>query len=479
MPQLTTNFSIDHKIDIESGVISVLSIEQNYGSHYKVYNEVGNGTIRPFNFVWDSEIGAWGQSIASNFARSSSIVGNALRAYSWTTYFAPLATLSGSITFTKDYIPTFIAGDSSWGGTYVAQRYEQHNEVEYSLWPYAGSPLITVLYTDGGQKVTFTNKITPSGALSPAYYDYNYQIINESDYAFNWSWAGFSGSIVSHNSWSRTVRSKDLSLIEIASPLVLRHPETNSPVISVVSRIWKPKPVAPSIAFASSSVTVNCFDPNAVVVVNVTGGQLTDNPSVHYYMIDGSAIDGVNYLASDGTLTIPYLGTGQLSGSISIPLKNFSDPAINPRNFFVALGSPVNCFIGDPFLMQVNIKQTLPPTPATLSFPVMSGYLVNVPYTAGHVDLVVSLVGGAPTSNMSVDYYTQPIMAVAGVNYVAVTGTATIPPGQQSVTISVPILNVNPMISLAFQVVLNNPVNCLLGPFNVKIVQINPTGGGA
>jgi hypothetical protein len=150
--------------------------------------------------------------------------------------------------------------------------------------------------------------------------------------------------------------------------------------------------------------------------------------TVQYTTANGTATAGSDYTATSGTLTIP---ASSLTGTISVPI--IGNTIVEPDETFV-----------------VNLSN---PTRASLADGQATGTITNddsATITIGDASLVEGNSGTAnmtftvSLSNLSdspvqVDYVTADDSATAGSDYTATSGILTIPAGDPSATISVPI----------------------------------------
>lgn len=87
-----------------------------------------------------------------------------------------------------------------------------------------------------------------------------------------------------------------------------------------------------------------------ITVIRTVGAAGT--ASVNYTTTDGSAVDGLNYVATGGVLNF---GPGQLSASFDVPIKDDGVQDSLPLYFNVSLSGAVNAALGSPQMAQVQI----------------------------------------------------------------------------------------------------------------------------
>ncbi len=205
-----------------------------------------------------------------------------------------------------------------------------------------------------------------------------------------------------------------------------------------------------TIGFSRSSFDVDEGAGFADLTVTRSGG-LGVQATVNYSTSDGTAIAGINYVATTGGVTF---NVGEVSKTIKIPI--IDDPTTNPTLFFaVTLTSPDGTgFVGGIGQATVNIIDN----DATAFRFNPSSYSVDE--GSGTVTLTVeALRVGDPNETITVDYSTSDGTAIEGSNYTRTSGRLTFGPNIVSQTITVPIIdNTSTDGTTAFGVVLSNPL---------------------
>jgi len=203
-----------------------------------------------------------------------------------------------------------------------------------------------------------------------------------------------------------------------------------------------------------SSATVTIVDNDAIpsvgfntdyYVVDENGGSVTVNVAlssaqqvpitVSYSTIDGAAVAGIDYSAVSGSLTF---AAGVTSQTISVPIIDKGDFSGDLPDFAVQLTNPTPgnvSIINSPVTVYIY-DDDAPPGPS-VGFDA-SFYAVNESCGSVTINVVLS---SAQQSSVTVDYGTSDNTALAGVDYVATSGTLTFPPGVTSQTITVPIID--------------------------------------
>jgi hypothetical protein len=179
----------------------------------------------------------------------------------------------------------------------------------------------------------------------------------------------------------------------------------------------------------------------ATVTISL-GGPAEQDVTVDYATEDGTAIGGVDYTPTTGTVTI---ATGQSSATVSIPI--IRDAAVEGRETFgLRLSNATGAAIRDDL--------------ATVTLIDDDGFAITDVASAeggGSMTFTVTLAS-AMASSVTVDYATSDITALAGSDYTATSGTLTFNAGQTSRTFTVPLIDgTDSESSETFAVTLSNP----------------------
>jgi polyhydroxybutyrate depolymerase len=189
-------------------------------------------------------------------------------------------------------------------------------------------------------------------------------------------------------------------------------------------------------------------DAGAARITVLRGTAVTNSTiTVDFATTDGTATNGVSYMATNGTLAF---GPGELAKMIYVPIINngIKEPT---RKFIVALTNPsAGSSLGAPATTTVSILDTDP----GLGFERTS-------YTTGPGEAAsfsVTIVRGNDwfLSPITIDYATTNASAIAGLDFQAVAGTLKFEQNETVKNINIPILR-NPPGSRTFRVVLTNP----------------------
>jgi hypothetical protein len=210
----------------------------------------------------------------------------------------------------------------------------------------------------------------------------------------------------------------------------------------------------PTITISDAAITEPFSDTWSMVFnVSLTGQSYYDI-TVDYETVDVEAEAGLDYEVASGSLTIP---SGKKSGKIQIPI--LADEIIeDPETFIVNLSNPGNAYLGDDQAIGTIIDNDLPFQVSVLDSIMIEGNSGTLP-----MPFVVYLT--EPVSvTVAVDYATLDGTAIAGEDYLEVTGTLTFTPGQTTNVVLVNILGDQkdePNETLSLQ--LSNPTNAPLG----------------
>ena len=254
---------------------------------------------------------------------------------------------------------------------------------------------------------------------------------------------------INNNNISEGNRTIGLSLTGITGSLPIA--PTNA-VLTIIDTVNGPG----QFQFSATNYTVTTGGgvgyATALVTVLRTNGS-SGNISVNYSTLNGTAISGIKYLATNGVLNF---GGGQSSQSFAVSVINTATTE-GTENFSVVLSNPTGGanFVGSPnsTITIVNTNCAIAFRSATNSFTEPTN---GVP---GAVTLKVNRLDN--TSGLSTAYYsTTNGTAVAGVNFVGVTnGTVTFAPGITTTNITLQTLYDQPYTGgdLSFTVGLASP----------------------
>ena len=217
-----------------------------------------------------------------------------------------------------------------------------------------------------------------------------------------------------------------------------------------------------TLLFSPVVYNVHSGDTNAVLTVLRTNG-LTDTVTVNYTTTNGSALAGVDYQTTSGTLTFIDGKSNQTISVTLIPQNQVKAPVA----FNVVLSNPGN---GVTLTSSSNATVNVASSIAGISFTVATNY---TPENAGVA--VIGLQRQFNTNNtVTVAYTTSDGTATNGTNYYGTSGTVTFTNGATQAAITVGLINnTNQVNDLTFNVGLSNPTGGaqLLAPTNCVVVE--------
>ena len=226
------------------------------------------------------------------------------------------------------------------------------------------------------------------------------------------------------------------------------------------------QPPLPDISIAS----LRQAEGNTAAYVNLSlrlSSTASQPVTVNYTTQDGSAKAGVDYTASQGSVTFT---PGQTRQTLSLLV--LGDTGVEPdERFQVTLASPLNAALATHSSATVTLTNddaaAIQPTLA------ISGTRVNEGQSGvTSASLTVSL-SAAASQPVSVNYSIVNGTALAGSDYQASSGTLSFAPGQTSQTISIPVIGdttVEPDEN--FQVQLSNPQNANLSTTRSALIDL-------
>lgn len=221
-------------------------------------------------------------------------------------------------------------------------------------------------------------------------------------------------------------------------------------------------------SFGSSSPTARF-----VVTLSQPSAQTT---TVNYTTVDGSALAGQDYASASGTITFAP-GETQKTIAVGILPNTAGEPT---ETFSVRLSSPTNATLADSLGVGTIVgSMTPPPPPPPPQPPTLSigNVRVTEPATGTISAVFEATLSAASQTPVTASYATADIVALAGKDYAAATGTVTFAPGETRKTIVVAVLAdslVEP--EETFRLTLTNPVNATLatGQATATIVDRPP-----
>ena len=249
-------------------------------------------------------------------------------------------------------------------------------------------------------------------------------------------------------------------------PVALINNTLAQTAVSLTVNLFNPSPGAGLVAPTNTTLTI--YNTNALFSFTLGTNSQPENASpatvivqrlnnintvssVHFATADGTAVAGINYSNTSGTLNF---GLGETFKSISIPLINQTN--VTDLAFNVGLSSPVNAQLIAPSNTVVIVQASA----AGISF---TNATMTVEKNAGSALITVVCSnprieqGFVGTNALTVTYTTRDGTAKAGFDYAAVAGTMVFTNGNGTNTFNVPILNNNSVTGgKSFTVALTN-----------------------
>ncbi len=231
-----------------------------------------------------------------------------------------------------------------------------------------------------------------------------------------------------------------------------------------------PVPDAGSDPIVSIVANENCTETNSdffkTIKVSLNAVS-TKDVTVEYTTADNTAVSSTDYVAASGTLTIT---AGSTSANISV--KIIGDTVYEPDEAFVILMTgPTNATLGNS-TSTVIIKND-DPAPVVLPAISISNLSVSEDYQNSTINLSVTL-DKPSNANVTVQYATAGITAVATDDYLSASGSLTFTPGQTSKNIA--ITTVGDLLNESdetFKVVLSSPSGATLAKEEGIVMLIN------
>lgn len=223
--------------------------------------------------------------------------------------------------------------------------------------------------------------------------------------------------------------------------------------------------------FRFDNATQSVAESSGVALLRVDRGALPAGvASVDYAVENGSALEGVDYVAVRGTLVF---ADGEAYQFIEVPVLNdgFKEPA---ETFRVVLSHPSpGASLGRPNILVVVIEDN------DLGFGFSAGGVAGFAEQAGVAEVYVYR-GSDGLEPVSVEYEVLPTTATPDLDYIPAAGTLVFGPGEADKPIRVPILN-DALLerSETFRVVLRNPSpGAALGSPSTIIVRLDDNDQG-
>ena len=222
------------------------------------------------------------------------------------------------------------------------------------------------------------------------------------------------------------------------------------------------------LSFSATNYVVGEGDGNAVITVLRTNGS-SGTVSVTFNTVPGTALPGVNYVTTTGTLTF---NNGDTSKTIMVPLVN-NNLVQGSVNLSVVLSNPTG---GAALIAPTNSVLTIMDNDMGFAFAAATN---TVRETAGFAAVNVLRIG-ATNNAVHVNYATANGTATAGLNYQSQSGTLVFGSGESLRSIHVPLIY-DPLVTgdLTFTIVLSNPsAGTVIGAPGTNTVVVQDADAG-
>ncbi len=190
---------------------------------------------------------------------------------------------------------------------------------------------------------------------------------------------------------------------------------SNFPAVNVTSPAAQTRSATANLTYA---FTVSLSEPAPFAVI------------VPYTTTDASAVGGVDYTATSGTLTFPAGSTGPQT--IDVTVLPGTNRQLN-KIFYLTMQASSTVVLGSSYQGTGTILTNAPPAVSVETASVVES-LNGITYLPFNVDVAPSLTGP-----VSINYYTSNGTAVAGTDYQSVSGTLNFTTGRIQQTVLVPV----------------------------------------
>jgi hypothetical protein len=207
-----------------------------------------------------------------------------------------------------------------------------------------------------------------------------------------------------------------------------------------------------SLQLSASSYAVAQSIGTVTMTVGRTGGS-NGAISVTYATVNGSAVAGTDFTATNGTLS--WAAGDASAKTLSVPVSN-ANPFSGSKSFTVSLSSPTGgATLGSPSNASVSITGDAAPAVGSVA---LSASSYTIGQSSGAVTVTVNRTSGS-SGAISVAYATSGGSAAAGTDFTSTSGTLSWANGDaSSKSLSVPISNAIPFSgSKSFTVALASP----------------------
>jgi len=243
-------------------------------------------------------------------------------------------------------------------------------------------------------------------------------------------------------------------------------PETSRVYLLQTDLVSTGGPMPTGIQFDTDKFFISEDLGTALIRVARTG-DVSGTTSVNFATSDGTAIAGSDYTATSGTLTF---APGESSKNISIPIINDNLFENANETFNLTLSGPTGAAVlitPSSGTITISDNEFRPSVSLPAAINVTEG-------DSGTTNVAIDVTMSNPSVQVvTVDYATSNLTASESTDYVAASGTVTIPAGSTSATINITIKgDTNVEANERFRVILSNPTNVTSLPNPVALVTI-------
>jgi len=227
-----------------------------------------------------------------------------------------------------------------------------------------------------------------------------------------------------------------------------------------------------SLGFAAQNFAAQQSAGNAALTVTRTGSN-KQALTVNYATTDGTAVAGIDYTQTAGTLT--WAENDSTAKTINVPVST-AKALLEQKTFEVALSQPTDAAaIAEPGAATVVVSGDAVPSQGTVEF---ATTLQNIGQSVGTMQAIVNRTDGS-SGAVSVAYATRADgNAVAGTDFTATSGTLEWADGDTAPkTFKVPVSNTAPFVGKkVFDIALSKQAGATLGTPSTTEIVINGDG---
>jgi hypothetical protein len=328
----------------------------------------------------------------------------------------------------------------------------QFSQSAYSVNVSQGTAFIPVLCSASTDTTVTVDFLTTSGGSALTNVDY-VPVSNTLTFAAG-TFTNTGTISILNNGVNLSTQTVNLALVNVAGPAALGVPATA--ILTIINDELQ------QIQFAQSAYFVDDTRATAVITLVRTGGT-NGTATVDFSTSDGSAKAGINYTATQATVTFT---NGVTTNTVEIPLLHPTGPSTN-QTVNLTLSNPTGvATLGSPTRAVLTIVATGPPV-IQLS---AASYSVHEHVGRG---TITAIRFGDSSAQASVDYATSDGTAINGIDYYGTSGTMIFPPDASRGSFSFQIQKFPTFQSnKTVHVELSNPVDASLGDRNTAVLTI-------